>query len=93
MGPQSGTLEGLVVPSNVHWEITVKASGMFVGSLARVEQVLIDRESRATLGSRTGPFYGFGNTPNRVYDPLKTYGTQTLPTTSISDSRAAHPIA
>ena len=81
VGRQSGTLEGIVVPNNVHWEITVRASGMLVGSLARVEQVLIDRESRATLGSNveTGPFYGFGNTPNRVYDPLKTYGTQTLP--------------
>jgi hypothetical protein len=58
----------------------VRATGAVSGTIKRIEQVLRDRQSGVQFGAmvESGPFPGFGNTPMRSYDPLKTYGFQSF---------------
>ena len=79
VGRQSGNMNG-ILSNNTGWHVTIKAAAIGAGSIKKIDQALVDRETRAVLGTRneTGPFYSFGNTPNRVVDALKTYGSHTI---------------
>ena len=79
VGRQSGNMNG-VLSNNVLWRVKVTAAVIGSGSINRIDQVLVDRQTRAGIGSRNenGPFLQGGNTPNRVVDPLKTYGSHEI---------------
>jgi hypothetical protein len=79
VGRQSGNMNG-VLSNNVLWRVKVTAAAIGTGSIHRIDQVLVDRQTRAVLGSRNeaGPFFQAGNTPNRVVDPLKTFGSHEI---------------